>query len=160
MPTDQRIARRLTTIGDLTVAVGLHSSRRSRRRSDVAFSRSGRGFDSATAGRSRGTALDRRTAVGRSAATTTVLAKQTVAATTAAVLAEQAVAATAEQAMATTTTLVATAASVGVAAIAATTTTSHSLALTAQQGDADHREENRDAEHYSSIHSKFLQNSW
>jgi hypothetical protein len=76
---------------------------------------------------------------------------------------EQAVATTTEQAVASATFATALATSTagfGMATIAATTATGNRLALTAQQGDADHREENRDAEHYSSIHSKFLQNSW
>jgi hypothetical protein len=46
----------------------------------------------------------------------------------------------------------------GAAAVAAVATvTGHGLAVTAQQGDANHREENRDAKNQCSIHPRILQ---
>jgi hypothetical protein len=59
-----------------------------------------------------------------------------------------------------------TAASRGAAAIAAgaaragaaiAAVTGHNLVFTAHQGDADHREEDRDAKQQCTIHPKFLQ---
>jgi hypothetical protein len=63
-------------------------------------------------------------------------------------------------AVATGATTVATgaAAAIGVAAAATMMTpTGRRLVVNAHQGDANHREENRDAEQESTIHSKFLQ---
>jgi hypothetical protein len=50
---------------------------------------------------------------------------------------------------------IATIPTAAIAAIAAMA--GHDLVFTAQEGDADHREENRDAKHQCSIHPKFLQ---
>jgi hypothetical protein len=83
-------------------------------------------------------------------------------ATAAAMTVEQAEATTmaAAAAVATGATTVATgaAAALGVAAAATMMTpTGRRLVVNAHQGDANHREENRDAEQESTIHSKFLQ---
>jgi hypothetical protein len=73
---------------------------------------------------------------------------------------------TVEQTTAATTAIVATAAIASRATTVTTTVTtiaavaavaSHdSVALTAQQSDADHREEDRDAKNENTIHPKFL----
>lgn len=63
---------------------------------------------------------------------------------------------TSEQATAVTTAALAVAAGFGIATAAAT---SDRLALTAHQGDADHREENRDAENQNTIHPSSSRNS-
>ncbi len=60
--------------------------------------------------------------------------------------------ATASGASAAAIAAVAAAAGAAIAAVSG-----HDLVLTADQGDADHREENRDAKNQCTIHPKFLQ---
>jgi hypothetical protein len=85
-------------------------------------------------------------------------AASTIAITTAAVAAvATAVAAMMATMMATTTAATAIAAVAAVAAAAATMTEGHRLVVTAQEGDADDREENRETENNNTIHPQILQ---
>ena len=105
-------------------------------------------------GRSRGLLFHRGGIATTAAASTTTAAATTVAAITTAA----AVAATvATLPMMATTTAATTIA--GAAAIAATAamTQGHRLVVTAQQGDADDREENRETKYNNPIHSQILQ---
>jgi hypothetical protein len=94
------------------------------------------GGDSAAAGRGRCTAVGHRATATAAAVVTTVMT--TTVATTASIR------------VATTVTC-ATA-----AAVAMTTVTGNGHLLTAQEGDADNREKNRDAQNQSAIHPKNL----
>lgn len=146
--------RELVAEADRTEAeAALQASRRGRSRSRGGFGGS-RGFSSrggaaaATASRSdRTTALNRAAAGVAAAAVTAVVAVVTTTAATAAIVDR-------------------TAAGRGAAAIAAgaaragatiAAVTGHDLVLTAHQGDADDREEDRDAKQQCTIHPKFLQ---
>jgi len=59
--------------------------------------------------------------------------------------------------MATTTAATAIAAVAAVAAAAATMTEGHRLVVTAQEGDADDREENRETKNNNTVHPQILQ---
>jgi hypothetical protein len=59
--------------------------------------------------------------------------------------------------MATTTAATTTIAAAAAVAAAATMTKGHRLVITAQQSDADDREENRETKHNNSIHPQILQ---
>jgi hypothetical protein len=102
-------------------------------------------------GRGRSLLLSRSSIAAATAASTTVaaIATATIAATMAAMMATM---------MATTTAASATAiAAAAIAAAAATMTEGHRLVVTAQQGDADDREENRETENNNTVHPQILQ---
>jgi hypothetical protein len=95
---------------------------------------------------------------GGSVATTTAAAIATAATTIAATVATAMAAAVAT---AVATAMAATATIAAAAATVATTTTmmaeGHRFVVSAQEGDSDDREENRETEHNDTIHSQILQ---
>jgi hypothetical protein len=101
--------------------------------------------------------LFHRGGIATTAASTTTAASAAIAAITTAAIATTVAAAMAALPMMATTT--AASAIAGTAAIAAATTMTkgHRLVVTAQQGDADDREENRETKYNNPIHSQILQ---
>ncbi len=127
---------------------------RGSRRSDVSRGSASAARGGATASRGdRATALDGAAALDRA---TAGIAAATVTTVVVAVMTPtRAPAAINRTAASGGPAAIATIPAAAIAAIAAMA--GHDLVFTAQEGDADHREENRDAKHQCSIHPKFLQ---
>ena len=110
----------------------------------------GRGSRSGTRGRSGFATTARGTTAATAAAATATTA---LAAAAAMVMMEQAMA----MAMATTAATAATASAAAALAATAASVTGNGHLLTAQQSDADNREEHRDAQDQSTVHPRILQ---